>query len=406
MEQGKLRVVRTAVIGCGMISDIYLENCRDRFSILHVVGCCDIREEAAWQKARAYGIRAMSLQEILEDTSIELVINLTAPSAHYQVIRQLLQNGKHVYTEKVLALDLGEAKELAELADAKRLYLGAAPDTFLGGALQTGRFVLDSGMIGEPTGCLAVLNRDNRVGAEFIPYIAGAGGGIGFDVGIYYMTALLSLMGPVKETAGFLATRDPVRAHRYPNRADFGENYRVECENLMAGALHFQNGAMGTVLFNSECIMNRYPELTIFGTQGILYLPDPDGFGGEVKVLRRGNREPATVQQNHGYTENSRGLGAAEMAWALRNGCAPRAGKEMAVHALESLHGIAQSARTKSAYQMTTDFCRPRPLPQGYLRRSDFADFEADEEAALAAGNASVSEEAKERENERLHISQ
>ncbi|MBU9745234.1 Gfo/Idh/MocA family oxidoreductase [Lachnospiraceae bacterium ASD3451] len=395
MERENMRSVRTAVVGCGMISDIYLKNCRDLFSILEVVGCCDIREDAAKQKAREYGIRSMTLEEIMEDTSIEVVINLTAPAAHYEVIRRLLQSGKHVYTEKVLALELDEAKELAALADKNHVYLGAAPDTFLGSALQTGRFILDSGMIGEPTGCLALLNRDNRVGAEFIPYIARMGGGIGFDVGIYYMTALLSLMGPVKEVSGFMDTREPMRTHRYPNRSGFGEPYQVECENLMAGALHFQDGAMGTVLFNSECIMNRYPELTIFGTQGILYLPDPDGFGGEVKVLRRGSREPAAIQQNHGFEENSRGLGAAEMAWALRKGRVPRAGKEMAVHSLEALHGIAESARTKRAYSMTTDFYRPKPLPQGYLRRSDFADFEADEEAALAVDGGGLEDEGK-----------
>lgn len=378
------RKVKTAIVGCGMISDIYLKNCLERYSILEVAGCCDIREEAARERASKYHIPALTMEEILADPSIEMVINLTAPKAHYPVIRNLLEGGKHVYTEKVLALTLEQAKELLELADQKNLYLGAAPDTFLGSAIQTGRFVLDSGMIGEPTGCLAVLNRDNRVGAEFIPYIALEGGGIGFDVGIYYMTALSYLMGPVAEACGFMDTRKPIRTHYFPNKDNFGETYQVACENLMSGSLRFQNGALGTVLFNSECIMNPYPELTIFGTQGILYMPDPDQFGGEVRVLRRGGEETFVMQQNHGYGENSRGVGAAEMAWSLRKGRTPRANKEMAYHSLEVLHGIAASSRTKTTYQCQSTFVPAAPLPQGHQKKSDFADFLADEEAALA----------------------
>ena len=378
-----MRQIKTAVVGCGMISDIYLKNAVEKFQILEIAGCCDLREELARQKAEKYHIRALTMEEIMQDPSIEMVINLTNPTAHYEVIRQLLLAGKNVYTEKVLAVGFDKAKELAALAEEKGVYLGASPDTFLGAAVQTARSVLDSGIIGEPTGAIAVLNRDNRVGAEFIPYIAREGGGIGFDVGIYFVTALSYLLGPAEAVSGFMTTRDPVRTHMYPTHADFGETYRVECENQMCGALKYKNGVHGTVLFNSECIMNDYPELTIHGTQGILYMPNPDFFGGEVKVLVRGNSVPVIWPQNHGFAENSRGVGAAEMAWSILQGRKPRACKEMALHSLEVMHGIAKSSESGSRYQMTTTFERPAPLPAGYLKKSDFADFLADEEAAL-----------------------
>lgn len=378
-----MKKVGTAIVGCGMISEVYLHNMIHNFSILDVVGCCDLRTEAAEKRAQQFGIKALTMEEVIRDTSIELVINLTAPGAHYSVIRQLLEGGKNVYTEKVLSLAFEEGRELVELADRKNLYLGAAPDTFLGAGIQTARFALDSGMIGEPTGCIAVLNRDNRVGAEFIPYLAKEGGGIGFDVGIYYITALSSLLGPAEAATGFIHTRDAERKHMYPFHENFGETYRMECENQMAGTIRYRNGAIGTVLFNSECIMNPFPELTIFGTQGILYVPDPDSFAGEVKVLVRGNKEKVVVPQNHGYSENSRGLGAAEMAWAMRSGRQPRASKEMALHSLEILHGIAESGHTQKTYQMQTSFERPEPLPRGFLKHSEFADFLADQETAL-----------------------
>lgn len=378
-----MKKIKTAIVGCGMVSDIYLYNMLHKYTVLDVVGCCDLQEERARAMAEKYVIQSLAFEEILADSQIEMVVNLTAPAAHYNVIKQLLQAGKHVYTEKVLALEIEEAKELLDLAQKNNLYLGVAPDTFLGAGIQTGRYVLDAGMIGEPTGCLAVLNRDNRVGAEFIPYIAKRGGGIGFDVGIYYITALSYLMGDVCEVSGFMETREPIRKHMYPSHDDFGEEYEVECENVVTGSLKYRNGALGTVMFNSECIMNPYPQLTIFGTQGILYLPDPDSFSGDVKVLLRGQKDAIVIPHNHGFSGNSRGVGAAEMAWSILGEREPRANKEMAFHSLEVLYGIAASAKTKKTYEMTSSFQRPEPLPRGYLLKSEYADFLADEEEAL-----------------------
>ncbi len=189
--------VKIAVVGCGMISDAYLSTMKTKFKILDVVGCCDLDAKRAQEKALKYEIRAMTMDEILSDASIEIVVNLTTPGAHYPVIRQLLEGGKHVYTEKVLSVELEHAAELVDIANREGLYLGAAPDTFLGSAIQTARYVVDSGMLGEISSFTCTISRDSEIFSRAFPFTAKPGGGIGFDLGIYYITALLSILGPV-----------------------------------------------------------------------------------------------------------------------------------------------------------------------------------------------------------------
>lgn len=366
----QLNKVKTAVIGCGKISDIYFKNLTSMFSIVDVVACCDLNTDLQQQTAQKYQLNQMTMSEIIADTSIELVINLTPPGAHYSIIKALLEGGKHVYTEKVLSIELWQAKELIELADKKNLYLGAAPDTFLGAAVQTARNVVDSGLIGEVTSCYAALNRDCGLMAERFPYTARTGGGIGMDVGIYYVTALLSILGPACEVSGISKTMNPNRTHYFTSKENYGEAYTMESENLMAGTISFESGAVGSIHFNSSSIMNEKPQMVLYGTQGILYMPDPNRFGGDVKVLLKGQTEPFVMPANFAYSDNSRGLGAAEMAWSIRKNRTPRANKEMAYHALELLCGIVQSSQTKAFYSMTSSFTKMPPLPRGYLDES------------------------------------
>lgn len=306
--------VKTAVVGCGAISGIYFENMVNMFHILEVAACCDLNQDLEKATADKYKLKRMTLEEIIQDKSIELVINLTTPAAHFTIIKALLTGGKHVYTEKVLAVNLSEAKELVELASEKHLYLGAAPDTFLGEAVQTARFVVDSGMIGTVTSCYAALNRDCNVLAERFPYTALQGGGIGIDVGIYYITALLSILGSVTEVSGVSKTREPKRCHYFVSKNDFEKELLLESENIMAGTIEFESGVIGSLHFNANCIQNEQPQIVLYGTEGILYLPDPNKFGGNVKILVKGQTEPFIVPPLYAYGDNCRGLGAAEMA--------------------------------------------------------------------------------------------
>jgi predicted dehydrogenase len=367
-----IQPVKTGIIGCGAISDAYLSTMINKFKILDVVGCYDRNPDKAQAKAQKYGIKVLSLEELLRDASIEIVVNLTQPAAHYLVNKQLLQAGKHVYTEKVLSVELEDAAELVELADQKGLYLGAAPDTFLGSATQTARFVVDSGMIGEITSCYCALTRDGEISVRAYPFTTKPGGGIGFDVGIYYITALLSILGPVKEVSGIVQTRKPVRQDY--SLEHFGEPFQVECENLMAGILQFECGTIGNVLFdaNSIFIIPEKPSLVLFGTMGAMYMADPNGFGGEVKVILKGNNEPFVMQQSHTFSDEYRGLGVAEMAWSMRRGRKNRANKEMAYHALEVLHGIVKSSEVKSNQVMQSTFEKMPPIPRGYSGQTYF----------------------------------
>ncbi len=377
-----IKPVKTAIVGCGMISDAYLSTMINKFKILEVVGCCDLDAAKAQEKSQKYGIKVLSLEEILADASIEIVVNLTTPVVHYLVIKQLLEAGKHVYTEKVLSVELEHAAELVKIADQKNLYLGAAPDTFLGAAVQTARYAVESGMLGEITSCYCAFTRDGDILNRAFPFTAKPGGGIGFDVGIYSITALLSILGPVKEVSGVVQTRKPARPDYSLER--FGESFQVQCENLMAGILQFECGTVGNILFdsNSIFILPEKPSLVLFGSLGIMYMADPNRFGGEVKVILKGNSEPVILQQSHAFSDESRGLGVADMAWSLRMGRKNRASKEMAYHALEVLHGLVRSSQAKSNQVIQSSFEKTPPIPRGFSGQGAF-DFIEEIEIAL-----------------------
>jgi predicted dehydrogenase len=365
-----MKPIKVAVVGCGMISDAYLSTMVNRFQILDVVGCCDRNPEKAERAAEKYNIKVLSIEEIIADESIEIVVNLTAPNAHYSVVKQLLEAGKNVYTEKVLADELEEAAELVQIANEKKLYLGVAPDTFLGASIQTARYAVESGMIGNVTSFHCALNRDISLIAEHAPFTVKAGAGIGFDVGIYFITAMLSILGPVTEVSGITKTLNKERKHYFIEKLD--EPYEIQCENMMAGTLQFECGTVGSILFdsNSILIVPEKPTLVLFGTNGIMYMSDPNLFGGEVKVILKGNTEPMVLQQSHAFTGESRGLGVAEMAWSMRKGRVNRANKEMAYHALEILHSIVHSGKTKQHVVLKSTFANIPPIPRGYLDSS------------------------------------
>ncbi|MDR2484486.1 MAG: Gfo/Idh/MocA family oxidoreductase [Treponema sp.] len=377
----KFKKVKTAVVGCGTISDIYLQNMTSQFQILDVVGCHDFIQERMEDRAAQYGIKPMSLEEILNDTHVELVVNLTTPDAHHLITSRALNAGKHVYSEKPIDLSIPAARELVNLADAKGLLYGSAPDTFMGSAIQTARFALDSGLIGEVTSVYAALNRDSSLLAERFPFTALPGGGIGLDVGVYYITAILSVLGPVEEVGGFVTTLNPEREHFFVSRSDFGERFTLQAENLVAGGFRFTNGVIGSLHFNSNCIQNEKPQIVMYGSQGMLYMADPNRFGGDVKVLLKGQTEPFVLPPTHAYSGNDRGIGPAELAWSLRKGRKPRTSKEMAFHGLELLLGLYESSESKKFYRMTSTFERPAAIPRGYLG-SGYGGSEA--EAGLA----------------------
>ena len=362
-----MRQINVAIVGCGSISDIYMSNITGgKFQILNLVACSDLMVDRMNASAEKFGIKAMTLDEICADESIEMVINLTTPAAHYPIIKQCLLAGKHVFSEKMIAVELWQGKELVEIANEKGLHLGVAPDTFLGASVQTAKYIVESGVIGKPISCRASISRDYAVYGEFLTHLYKKGAGIGFDMGGYYLTALAAILGPAKTIGAFTNTNEPTRINTRIGTPWYGQEYTIEVPNVISAAIQYENGVLGTLHMNSDCILDETYGLEIYGTDGILYMGNPNEFGNPVYV-QKVNGGKQLFPLTHGFAENSRGLGAAEMAWSIVAGRNHRASKEMAFHVFEMMHGIMLSAEKGEFYKMESTFETPKALPEGYI---------------------------------------
>ena len=356
--------IRTAVIGCGMISGIYLENMVQRFQNLEVVACCDTDPARADARAEAYGIESRTLEQILEDPSIEMTVILTPAPTHYRLIRSALNAGKHVYTEKTMAVTPGEATRLCELADRKGLYLGAAPDTFLGAALQKARLLLDEGVLGEITSFNICANRDLNYFTSYYRFLRLPGGGICYDYGVYYLTALVSLLGPIATVCATVDNPHPVRIDQNPDSPDFGQPFAYENESRVTALLETESGIPGTFTLNGESIHEDLALFTLYGTKAVLKLSNPNYFGGSLELVRFEGAEPKTeaVENDLPFSENCRGIGPSEMADAILSGRQNRANKEQACHVLDIIGTIMESSEKRCFLPVKTTCSRPEPL--------------------------------------------
>lgn len=368
MEKGTGKVMRTAVVGCGAISDIYLTNMINRFSNLEVAACCARNFSHAREKAEKYHIKARTYEEILADPSIELIVNLTPAPSHYEIIRRALSAGKHVYTEKTLTVELSEAAQLMKLAREKSLYLCSAPDTFLGAALQTARQALDTGMIGEVTSCVIYANRDLNLLISMFPFLKMPGGGICFDYGVYYLTGAVSLLGSVNKVAAFVENPYPKRTNIFPESPSYGEEMTYSNESRVSAVLGFTNGITGTFHLNGDSSIKDENGLLIFGTRGILKLANPNEFGGKVifskNPVTEGSEGDIVLTGEFPYTENSRGLGPSEMAEAIFQGRKARTDAELAYHVMDVICGMVQSSKEERFVSIQSRCERPAPMPE------------------------------------------
>lgn len=362
----KIEKINAAVIGCGVISDIYMDSLKNRFRIINLTACSDLDEKRSRKQAEKYGIESKSTEAIMQDPNVDMIINLTTPNAHYSIIKQALTHGKHVFSEKMIAVELEQGKELLDLAREKKLRLGVAPDTFLGAGIQTAKYILEHGLIGIPTSALVSLNRNFGLYGDLLPHLLKPGGNLPFDTGCYYLTALAALLGPVEYVSGFSRIYRPERTGEHLDKPWFGEPMKAEAENILAGSMQYKSGVLCSVHFNSESIVNELPELKIYGTEGVLIIGDPNTFGSPV-VLKKPMSDAVEFPFTHGYKDNSRGIGCAEMAWAMRAGRPHRASMEMAYHVFEQIHGMLISARNGCRYEMESTFDIPEALPAGYI---------------------------------------
>ncbi|MCL4862120.1 MAG: Gfo/Idh/MocA family oxidoreductase [Caldilineaceae bacterium] len=351
------------IVGCGNISGIYLKS-DQVFEDLHIVGCADVDQARAAARAAEYNIRAYSVAELLADPAIKIVVNLTIPAAHAEVATAALQAGKATYSEKPFALTREDGRKLLDLAAGKGLRIGCAPDTFLGGGLQTCRKLVDEGVIGEPVAATAFMMSHGHESWHPNPeFYYQRGGGPMFDMGPYYLTALVAIIGPVKRVSGM--TRITFAERTVTSQPKFGQTIRVEAPTHVTGLLEFANGAIGTLIQTFDVWAANLPRLEIHGTEGSLSLPDPNTFGGPVRVRLKDKREWEDVPLSHIYTENSRGLGVADMAAAMRLGRAHRANGELAFHVLDIMQAVHEASDLGKTLDLTSTCERPAMLPLG-----------------------------------------
>lgn len=367
--------IPTAVIGCGAVSEIYLENLKNRFQIIDLVACADRNDWKVRQKAEKWGIKAMTPDEAIKSPEIEMIVNLTSPAGHFEISKASLAHKKHVYSEKTLALTVGEAAELLRLAEQNNLRIGCAPDTFLGGGIQTAKYIIDKGLIGKPLSAVYSINKNFKVYGDILPHLGKAGGSLLYDTGCYGLTALSALFGPVQQVSAFSAPCASEYTSVRIDRPWFGEKRSADSPAALVGILRYGSGFLATVHVNEASLVRNQSLLTIYGTEGMLDLGDPDRFGSPVWLHKNGS-ERFSFPFTHGFTENSRGLGAAEMAWAIRNNRDHRASGKLAFHVLEQMEKLMQSAQNGSTYTLTSSFEIPRALPEGFIKDGSMSPLE------------------------------
>ena len=355
--------LRVGIIGCGNIFPQYIKGCRT-FKILDVVSCADILVDRAEARAKEFNIPHFSTPEaLLNDPDVDIVINLTVPLSHAEVSLAAIAAGKHIYSEKPLAITRKDGKAIIDAAKASGRRVGCAPDTFLGGGLQTCRKLIDDGVIGLPVAATAFMASRGPEGWHPNPdFFYKVGGGPLFDMGPYYLTALVSLLGPVRRLTGStrisfperIATSQALNGHRIP----------VEVATHVAGVLDFANGAVATLITSFDVWTHNLPRIEIYGSEGTLSVPDPNTFGGPVKVRRAGETEWRDLPLTHS-AEVGRGIGVADMAYGFVYNRPHRASGDLAYHVLDLMSAFDEASNTGKHIMIESTCDQPAPLPVG-----------------------------------------
>ena len=353
---------RIGVAGIGKISGIYLDNLTGMFGKrVKLAAVCDIISERAEEAAAQYHAKACgSLDEML-DSDIDIVLNLSQPRYHFDIALASVKAGKHVYNEKPLCTRREDADVLLKAAEEKKVRVGGAPDTFLGAGLQTCRKLIDDGWIGTPAAAAAfMMNHGPEHWHPAPDFFYKQGGGPMFDVGPYYISALVNLLGPVARVSGSAKIVSPARL--ITSEPLNGSVINVEVPTHVTGVLDFSGGAVGTIITSFDVYSHTLPCIEIYGTEGTLRVPDPNTFGGPVYVSRFREEGWYQIPLINSYTEDSRGLGITEMAEAIEAGRPHRASAEFAYHVLDIMHGIHEASASGKYYKLKSKCKRPDAL--------------------------------------------
>jgi predicted dehydrogenase len=338
------------------------------FEILDVVACADMVMERAQAKATEHNIpKACTVEELLKDPEIKIVVNLTVPKVHAEIALKALHAGKCVHSEKPLGITREEGKKVLETAKKKKLLVGCAPDTFMGGGIQTCRKLLDDGWIGKPVASTAfMLGHGMESWHPDATFFYQVGGGPMFDMGPYYLTALITLLGPINRICSSTKISFPTRT--ITSQPNFGKKITVNTPTHLAGIMDFENGSIGTIITSFDVWAHKLPCIEIYGTEGSMIVPNPNDFSGDVLVKREGAADWSKMPYSHGYCENSRGIGVADMAYALTYGRENRASGEMAYHVLDAMNTFLDSSKEGRHLQLKSTCKRPKPLPSNLIK--------------------------------------
>lgn len=356
------------MIGVGSISGIYLKNIAEVFSGLELVGVCDLVRERAEAAQQAYGIPKLygTMEDAFADPDVEIILNLTRPHEHLAVSRGALLAGKHVYTEKPLGASLAEGRELMELAKRNGLLIGGAPDTFLGAGLQTCRRLIDDGYIGTPVGSAAfMICRGHETWHPDPAFYYQYGGGPMLDMGPYYVTAMVNLMGRIDRVMS--ASRRAFDARMITSLPRRGTAVDVDVSTYVAGTAIYDSGAIGTLFVTFDVHYPTQARFEVYGSEGTLIVPDPNTFGGPILLYRPEEGAMREAPLCADYADNSRALGLADMAQAIRSGRPARAGAQQVFHVLEAMEGFERSSREAAWVSLASPYQRPAPMKKAQI---------------------------------------
>ena len=340
--------VGIGIIGAGVISDTYIENLAS-FADTRVLAVGDLRPEVARAKAAEHGVpSAGEVDVVLDHPDVEIVVNLTIPAAHAEVAERAIAAGKHVWNEKPLALDRASGRAVLDRAAAAGLRVGCAPDTFLGSGLQAARRLIEAGAIGEPLTAVAILQSSGPDAWHPNPaFLFQVGGGPLFDIGPYFLTALVQVLGSVSSVAGAVSTARDQRTIGKGPRA--GEVFDVTVASQSSALVRFDGGPSAHAIFSFDSALPRFV-LEVTGRDATMILPDPNNFDGEIGIRRRDAKATETVE--HTTARSTRGTGVLEMARAIREDRAHRADGALAYHVLDVMTAIGESAAAEAFVQV------------------------------------------------------
>lgn len=368
-----MKNVKVGVVGCGAISNAYNVG-TEKFDIVEIKSCTDLFPEKAQKAEEDYGWKAVEFDEIMNDSEIEIILNITQPFGHFEVAKKALLAGKSVYNEKPLCIEREEAQELLAIAKEKNLRVGCAPDTFMGTGIQTCIKVISDGWIGKPIGFNAFMMAHGWESWHPSPdFYYKKGGGPMFDMGPYYLTALVTMLGPIAEVSGLNSKAFNTRT--ITSKPLFGQKIEVDVPTHVAGLLQFENGVIGNLTTSFDVWKHECPIIEIYGTLGTLSVPDPNKPYGKIKIFSpQHDPEDKTWKElpfTHPFCKQTRGMGLADMAYAIRSGRKHRANGELAYHVLDVMHAIHDSAAQRKQITVQSTCEQPAQLkmdlPYGIL---------------------------------------